>query len=362
MRRRVVITAGDVLTPLGDLEATWDHLMHGETGLRLQEVENMQGRWPLGFIDGASGPIGSPARFSNVLQRLLTGLPELDSRTLLICSTTKGAVDQLLYEPSNDLFQPWNLAEGLAAKTGLKDFLTVSGACSSGALAVINGAMRIASGEYDQVLAVGIDLVSEFVLTGFDSLKALSPTSARPFDRKRDGLSLGDGAAWLLLQAEETADRQYIRAVIEGYGVSCDASHITAPCRYASGLKAALKRVQKMSDMPVGGVHAHGTGTLYNDAMELKAFSELYDAAMPLCSGKGALGHSLGAAGAIEILLSIKCLDTGMLHPTVGLREPEENSCRLSGTRPLALLSKSVLTTNSGFGGINSAMLLSQSY
>lgn len=358
--RKVVITAGDILTPLGDLRDTWDNLLQGQSGVEVQAVENMQGSWPLGIIAGEHGPVGALGRFTNVLDTLLDTLPELDAKGLLICSTTKAAVDQLVYQPESEVWQPWNIGKQLALKTGLASHVTVSGACSSGALAAINGAMRIASGEVDQVLVVAVDLVSEFVLTGFDSLKALSPTIARPFDAKRDGLSLGDGAAWILLEAEEKAENPL--AILDAHAVTCDATHITAPCRYGSGLKAALAKINRAGDWKVGGIQAHGTGTVYNDSMELKAFSEIYENAMPICSVKGALGHSLGAAGAVEILLSIKCLQQGVLHPTVGLRQPEESTCSISGQTALPLQANSVLTTNSGFGGINSAILLSQNF
>lgn len=359
--RKVVITHGNVLTPLGDLDNTWNKLLAGESGIIHQEVESLKGSFPLGIIDGFSARLGSVARQNLVLEKLLSDLPPLPEKTQLICATTKAAVDELITGNEGAIGQPWDLGKELVSRLSLScKPLTVSAACASGSLATINGAMRIEAGECDQVLVVAIDLISEFVLTGFDSLKALSLSQARPFDRKRDGLSLGDGAAWLLLSAADLLDSETSElAQIDSFAVSCDATHITAPCRYGSGLKAAMKQLESKRAVAIGGINAHGTGTVFNDAMELVAFDASCVAGTPVCSVKGALGHSLGACGAVELLLSAKSIQSGVLPPTVCLQKPAETECLLSGEESLELLHPSVLTTNSGFGGINTAVLLS---
>lgn len=360
--RKTVITSGNMLTPLGDLDTTWKGLLTGRSGIELREVKSMQGSWPLGLIDGCASGLGTLARYQEVLDALLADVGSFPEGTQLICATTKAAVDDLARDGDTDTGQPWNLGHELVERLSLScKPLTVSAACASGSLAVINGAMRIGAGECDHVLVVAIDLVSKFVLTGFDSLKALSTSTVKPFDPKRDGLALGDGAAWILLSAEDTVPKSYSRlAGIESHAVTCDATHITAPCRYGSGLKAALQQLPEVSRKNIGAINAHGTGTVYNDAMELTAFDALCAPGLPVCSVKGALGHSLGAAGAVEVLLSVKSLQEKVLPPTVGMEEPSETKCRLSGSEALSLFSPTVLTTNSGFGGINTAIVLSE--
>lgn len=358
--RKVAIVQGNCLTPLGDLDQTWAGLLAGEPGLVKQGFGHCHGEWPLGLISQLGADQGGAKRLADMFDILLHDLPALPENTQLICSTTKGGVDDLTTDPHSDAGQPWAVGAELSKRLGLSGSpLMISAACASGAIAVINGAMRIAMGECDNVLVIGFDLISNFVLSGFDSLKALSPDGAKPFDIDRNGLSLGEAGGWLLLSAaDEAADESGILGLVDGWAVSCDATHITAPCRQGSGLKRVLQQIKQGSGVTIGGINAHGTGTVYNDAMELLAFSECCDDRTPLCSVKGSLGHSLAAAGVIETLLSSKSLHHGFLPPTYGLERAAESRCLVSGQNELPLTSNSILSTNSGFGGINSGILL----
>lgn len=361
--RKAVIVAGNILTPLGDLQATWENLLAGKSGLTFRSLGAGAERWPLGVIEDLSGVYGSWQRLQSMFDRLLCNLPPLPEKTALFCATTKAAVDELITAESDDASgQPWQVAGYLARRLALQGRTkTVSAACVSSLIAMIQGAVHIRAGKCDHALVVGFDLLSEFVFSGFSSLKALSSTGAQPFDRRRSGLSLGDGAGWVLLSAEEqVAPGEKILAYLDSWAISCDATHITAPCRNASGLTAVLEQIGAQSSCSIGGINAHGTGTIYNDAMELLAFRKNCDAGTPLCSVKGALGHSLAAAGIVETLLSVRSLQDLLLPPTVGLAAPEESNCSLSGEGVLPLLSPSVLTCNSGFGGINAALLLTR--
>ncbi|MCP4338957.1 MAG: beta-ketoacyl synthase [Desulfobulbaceae bacterium] len=360
--RKVVVVDGDILTPLGNLQTTWDNLLAGKSGIVRQGFGSMKGQWPLGIIPD-TGNDGSWKRLHVIFDRLFKSLPVLPEKTELICATTKAAVDEyLVKDGEHHKGQPWQVVDLLARQLSLTgSAATVSAACASGTLAVIQGAMKISAGECDHVLVVGFDLVGEFILAGFDSLKALSAGGARPFDYNRDGLSLGDGAGWLLLSTEKKEGVSGSPlAHLESWGISCDATHITAPCRKASGLIEVFDQIIGTSNVPIGGINAHGTGTIYNDTMELRAFTKKCEAGTPVCSTKGALGHSLGATGVIEALLSSLSLQHNVLPPTVGLKTPEESSCLLSGTQPLTLLHPSVVTCNSGFGGINAALFMTR--
>jgi 3-oxoacyl-(acyl-carrier-protein) synthase len=240
---------------------------------------------------------------------------------------------------------------------------TVSAACASGTLAIIEGAQRLRSENDEKAVVVfGIDILSNFVVGGFARLHALAKEHCRPFDRQRDGLSLGEGAAALLLTTDREARRRNwpVLAVVNSWGVSCDAGHITAPCREASGLSRALNICTGGGRIKVGAVNAHGTGTRFNDAMEIKAFSDTWGEAVPFHSVKGAIGHCLGAAGVIEAAVAVKSLEAGMIPPTVGLEEADQELTCVSGVRSQELNFPSVLSCNSGFGGINGAVLFTE--
>jgi 3-oxoacyl-(acyl-carrier-protein) synthase len=357
----IVVVKTAMQTALGDQEATWQGLLAGRSGLRPCPLEGFSEPWPVGMVQGLEAALGSHERLQGLLARLFDNVPALPARTALFCATTKGSVDELLADSTGPWRgQPADLGGVLAGQLGLAHtHQVVSGACASGAVAIMQAAMQLAGGECEAALVVGVDLLSRFVLGGFASLQALSATGCRPFDAGRDGLSLGEAGGWLLLTtAREAARRQWpVLARLAGYGLSCDATHITAPCRQASGLIRALGQATAGGSRPVGGVSGHGTGTSYNDAMEMVAFSRMWPEPPPVHSVKGAIGHCLGAAGVIEAALAIRSLDEAILPPTVGLRHTENNVIPLSGSEPLPLVHPSVLSCNSGFGGINGALL-----
>lgn len=357
----IVVAKAEVLTALGDLEETWQGLNDGRKGFVTFRPEGEIASWPVAMIEELSPELGSDVRLQALLDRLFVGLPNLPSRTSLLCATTKGAVDELLI-PGREEWpgQPMDVAKGIAYRLAIThECQTVSGACASGTLAVIQAAMRLAGNECDAALVVGVDILSRFVLGGFASLQALSPAGCKPFDVKRDGLTLGEGGAWMLMTTEEKAARNgwQIIARLRGFGSSCDATHITAPCRKASGLIATLQQVLEGDAVSVGGINAHGTGTSYNDAMELLAFGEIWSDPPPVCSVKGAIGHCLGAAGVIEAALAIRSLQAGVLPPTVGMEDVDSEKVVMSGAKALPLRCNSVLSCNSGFGGINAGVL-----
>ena len=262
------------------------------------------------------------------------------------------------------------LARDLAIRHGAGGPVsTVSVACASGAAALGLGAEWIRSGDADLVLAGGADAISPFVFSGFDALRALSPTAARPFDALRDGLTLGEGAGFLLLEEEEHARRRgaVILARLSGYGSASDAQHMTRPDPEGRGLvraieTALLRAGRAASD--VGFVSAHGTGTTFNDAMEEAALAHVLGAlarTVPVNGIKGAIGHTLGAAGALEAILSVLVLERQLVPPTAGHAASRADSPltvvsgrRLVPARPVTV----ALSTTAAFGGINAALVL----
>jgi 3-oxoacyl-[acyl-carrier-protein] synthase II len=266
--------------------------------------------------------------------------------------------------------EPGALARDLAVRHGARGPVgAVSLACASGTAAVGLAAEWIREGRAVQVLAGGADAVTPFVFSGFDALRALSASVARPFDVARDGLTLGEGAGFLLLEEEGHARRRgaAILARVVGYGSGSDAHHMTRPDPGGRGLiraiEAALLQAGRISS-DVDFVSAHGTGTTFNDAMEEAALAHVLGGkahTVPVNGIKGAIGHTLGAAGALEAILSVLVLTRQRVPPTAGHASSRADSplavvssAPLTPERPLAV----ALSTSSAFGGTNAALVL----
>ncbi|MDH3347689.1 MAG: beta-ketoacyl synthase [Desulfobulbaceae bacterium] len=368
MNKKVVVVGRRIQTALGDGEQTWSGLTGGCSGLSPFFLPGFTDEYPLGMVELLTGPIGSYARLLELIRHLVVGyelLSEIAAEAELLVATTKGAADEILSGNINSLQgQAWQIGKLAAEQYGIKgEVQTISAACASGTLALIRGAQRIRAGNTKIAVILGIDLVSRFVAAGFASLKGLAPKHCRPFDQQRDGLALGEGAGLIILADEEYAHSQGLpcEARLSGWATGCDGVHITAPCREGSGLTSVLRQIIEHSDLPVGGINAHGTGTMYNDAMELTAFANIWgDEIPPVHSVKGAIGHCLGAAGVIEAAIAISSLQQGVIPPTTGLRQTENSFLPISPSTSLPLSHPSILSCNSGFGGINAAVLFSQ--
>ncbi|MFH0753418.1 MAG: beta-ketoacyl synthase N-terminal-like domain-containing protein [Candidatus Omnitrophota bacterium] len=239
----------------------------------------------------------------------------------------------------------------------------VSAACASGTVAMALASQRIRLGLSRSALIVGCDGINEFVLAGFNSLMAMDKQRARPFDKGRSGLSLGDGAAGMVLMDMDYARDNGIPflAEVAGWGMSDDANHITGPARDGSGLASAIEEALKkagISARDVGFVSAHGTGTLYNDAMEMQAFKKVFSVPVPVYGIKGGIGHTLGAAGLIEAGVAQYALRQSLIPPTVGLTEPDPEAVGWVSVQERAIIQEHALCVNAGFGGINAAICL----
>lgn len=303
-----------------------------------------------------------------LLHPLAGRLPE---GTCLILASTVGEIDLLERHASS--------GQGSAEESRLDRLLdrinrslggdcrgrVVSAACASASAAVALAGMLIDSGQNEAVLVVACDAVSEFVYSGFSSLMALDPEGARPFDRSRKGLTIGEAAGYVLLMSGAAAARSGRKALCElaGWGLSCDANHMTGSSRDGIPLSAAISRALKKADVDtrgVGSISAHGTGTLYNDSMEMKAFRRSFgDTPVPTYSIKGAVGHTMGAAGLVDMLVAISSLDAQVVPPSVNLRDADPEAAGWVSAFPVPAPGMRVaLSTNSGFGGVNTALVL----
>jgi 3-oxoacyl-(acyl-carrier-protein) synthase len=289
----------------------------------------------------------------------------------LVLSTTKANIEALERladkRPCSELARRHLRAELLA--TDLADahgargpVQTLSVACVSGLIAIQQGAKLIESGSADAVFVVGVDHLSAFVVSGFTALKALDPTGCRPFDRDRRGLSAGEaGAAIVLVRADLL---QRIAPRVLGWGSSNDANHLTGPSRDGSGLALAIRTALEAASLAPGQidfVHAHGTGTPYNDAMESLALRTIFgDACPPVAASKGIFGHTLGAAGVLETIVCEIALRENFLPGTPRLETPAEGTPASLVLVPRPAKLRRVLKLNTGFGGINGALIIGE--
>jgi 3-oxoacyl-(acyl-carrier-protein) synthase len=289
----------------------------------------------------------------------------------LVLSTTKANIEALerisenrpCSETARRHLQADLLAVDLAKQFDARGPIqTVSVACVSGLIAISQGAKLIRRGEADAVLVVGVDCLSEFVAAGFTALKALDPLGCRPFDAARCGLSPGEAGAAIILARKDFAPNGSIK--IRGFGGSNDANHLTGPSRDGSGLAQAIRVALKSASLSPGEidfVHAHGTGTSYNDAMESLALNTIFGEACPPVSGsKGMLGHTLGAAGVIETICCVLAMQNNFLPGTPRLTVAAEGALNnLVRESRFDAHVKNVLKLNTGFGGMNGALILS---
>lgn len=371
MNRVCVADASLVCGLGGSVDETWRRLLAGESAIA-PVTRFSVGRFNAHLASCIEGleREGANSLTEALLERLFQGLGPVPADSRLFLATTKGSIDSLErlrrgFGASASDLEPRELLRCATGRFGLAAAgVNINAACASSTIALARGASLIASGAAEVVVVCCLDLVSEFVFSGFSALQGLSREPSRPFDRDRNGLSLGEGGVVLVLMSEQRLRREGRRCLgtILGWGVANDAHHITAPARDGCGLVQAVLRALQLAGLggdDLAAINAHGTGTVYNDLMELTAFRTLFgEHRLPIHSVKGAIGHTLGAAGGIEAVLGLRSLAEGLIPPTVGLCHPEPAAEGLVSDQPTAISGSALLTTNSGFGGINAALVL----
>lgn len=369
---RPVITDINVVTALGDnLQDTWNALIEGKSSIReISRFSTVPYCSHVGSLIEKLDPIGNSARFNSIVEKLAKDFGQVPADTYVITATTKAGIDNLerhcggkqTTEKDLLLFTP---VEAVSRRYQLSNIgFNVNAACASSTIAVAEAAQLIASGRVSSVLICCFDVITEFVFSGFSSLRAMSGHPCKPFDRNRDGLSLGEGGAVILMMSEEQAEAAERRCLgyVEGWGGSNDAVHMTAPDRGGGGLSRTIEQALTMAGIhsdDINVIVAHGTGTVYNDMMELTAFRSIFqDRKIPSCSVKGAIGHTLGAAGGIEVALGIRMLNSQTVPPTAGFEVPEKGAENCFSSEPATFSGDYLLTVNSGFGGVNAGIIL----
>src|SRR5216117_1304578 len=311
------------------------------------------------------------------LQELLTQQPEFEPE-LTVVGTTSGGMSygeryyRSLNRAGDLLHAPTWIANYPAQKPVIDaqaafgisaPCRVIANACASGTNAIGHAFECVRSGSYQRVLAGGYDAISELVFTWFDSLQASTPEKCRPFDRHRTGMVLGEGAAILALENLELAQERGapVLAEIIGYGISTDNFHITQPDPSGIGPRQAMERAlqsAQVSANEVDYINAHGTATVFNDAAEGKAISELFNG-VPVSSTKSMMGHSLGAAGAIEAVISLLSLRHQFLPPNINFDALDDRldlNVVANESRPAVV--RMALSNSFGFGGTNASILM----
>lgn len=353
-------TGGEVLSALGKNKASFEAgLLSGNCGL----TEHLQG-WPVGYIPNNDLKSSATDRKELLINALLAGLNNCslprtllkDPDTILILSSTKGEISGLIDPASNEV----NLGQLLPKirhrihHQGHGEL--ISSACASGGAAIARAARLIQAGWGTRAIVIGVDFLNNFLIQGFASIKALSTDPCRPYDEGRTGLSLGEAIGVIFL---EKSDKPGI--YLTGFGLSCDAHSLIRPPEDGSGLVLAIRRALGYTkpgpidrkEVPVDAICGHGTGTIANDAMELAGIRNCFTEAPPLFGIKGATGHTLGSCGVLDSIATELALNRNTLIPTTGFDSGDFIVTRTLRNQPL----NRIISVNSGFGGINSALV-----
>jgi 3-oxoacyl-[acyl-carrier-protein] synthase I len=361
------ISSDGAVSPLGlSSDITYKNIIAGNTGIqpisdkRLSQNTIFAGQIP-GFEEGADGN----SRFENLclsaMNQAIKNISLPKEKTLFILSTTKGNISFLEEgKPHHPRIHLPATAKHLASCIGLAHYTVVCNACVSGVMALIVAKRFLESGKYDHALVVGADVLSQFVVSGFQCLQALSPAPCKPFDKHRNGINLGESAAAVVLTSKPEELNTVPLIKIAGGGLSNDANHISGPSRTGEELGSAVLQALQEAEMErteIDFISAHGTATRYNDEMEAKAFTSIGLNQTLTHSLKGYFGHTLGAAGVLETIIGMKSLLQNEVIPTMGCDQidyPSINICQKIENKILT----SCMKTASGFGGCNAAIVL----
>ncbi len=374
---KVYLTHNNIVSSFGfDSAAAIQNISNEITGLKLIDDKSVlpnpfySSRIQQDKLEEKYQQLNPREKHTRLEKMLLVSLKEtiadskvkITDRVGLIISTTKGNIDVLENQTEFDEERAYLGALGNKIKIhfGFKDdAIVLSNACVSGVLAVATAKRLITQNRYDHIFVAGGDLVTQFILSGFNSFQALSEEPCRPYCKTRTGINIGEVAASVLV----TKDQSLLideSVVVLGEASCNDANHISGPSRTGEGLyrsiESALKQANLTSD-DIDYISAHGTATSFNDEMEAIAFNRASLQNTPLNSLKGYFGHTLGASGLLETIIGMHSLHQNTLYASLGFKE-------LGVSQPINVIKKtkkqyikSFLKTASGFGGCNTAAI-----
>ncbi len=400
MSQKIFISGCGMISSIGNNVAeSLDALLKLEHGIRPVEIleTKHKGKIPVGEVRSSNealieqlglqwkaghsrttllGTIAAREALQNSQVDLKDGL-----RTGLISATTVGGIDQsedfykeFLKDPTKGRLRHiskhdcGDSTENIAEDLGIYHFVsTISTACSSSANSIMMGARMIKHNLLDRVLVGGTDSLTRYTLNGFNALKILDSEHCKSFDQNRNGLNLGEGAAFILLESEKSIRQRKYKPICEltGYGNSNDAYHQTASSPEGKGALSAMKIALKKSQLnnnDIDYVNAHGTATFINDLSEGNALMTLFNDRIPeIGSTKAFTGHTLAAAGSIEAVLSILSLKHGFIPPNLNFSQVMEEVNILPVKKLLTNIKiKHILSNSFGFGGNCSSLIISK--
>jgi len=404
---RVVVTGMGIISPLGlDVSSTWQRLIAGRSGVdsitlfdasgfEVKIAAEVKGFDPLHYIDRKRAR--HMDRFTQFaiaasLEAVENAHLRIDSSNgyevgVIIGSGMGGLATlseqfKVLFNVGASRISPFliptmisDMASGqVSIRLGAKGpNYSVASACASGAHAIGDAFTIIRQGDAQVMLAGGSEaVITPIAVAGFNAMRALSTRNSnprkasRPFDAERDGFVIGEGATVLVLESLEFAQRRGapILAELVGYGATADAYHFTEPDENGENIERAMRLALQQAQLKpeeIDYINAHGTSTRLNDVTETKAIKSLFGEhayKVPISSNKSMLGHTIGAAGAIEAAVSVLTIQNGIIPPTINLENPDPD-CDLDYVPNVARQKKvrTVLSNSFGFGGHNASLV-----
>ena len=355
--KKVICIGESILSPLGEtVQENFEAVLRGESALRRYEgTFGVKEPFVASLMDRSRWTVAGQSFFDSIVieaaRRAVeaSGIDPASPRTAFVLSSIKGNIEHI---GTQDVTLAVSARRLVDAFGNPNPPVVVSNACISGLAALLQGRRMLLGGGFDHVVVVGAEVQSRFIVTGFQSLKALSEAPCKPFDAHRDGLNLGEAAAAVVLGFGESGWE-----LVDG-AVRNDANHISGPSRTGEGSYKALRYVLRhIAPEELAFVNVHGTSTLYNDEMESIAIDRAGLIDVPVNALKGYFGHTMGAAGILESILSMRAVDEGIVLPTRGFSE-------LGVSRPVKVSAEAGVTGRkafvkllSGFGGVNGALL-----
>ena len=374
----VVITGIGLRSCLGSLQTTWSSILRGKSGIESLKLFDNIPAYPLGSIDL------QPSKIDKLTQNILTDtlqdveleVPLKNTGVVIGSSRSCQAIwedlaTEIHHYKSYALGLNWlqTLPHQPAIITGnylqtTAPVLAPMAACATGIWALAKGYELIQTGRCDRVIAGAVETpLSPLTLTAFERMGALASTGSYPFDRHREGLVLGEGGAMFVLEkAELASDRQAkVYGRIKGFGLTCDAYHVSTPEAVNGSAARAVKQSLERSGLKakdIDYIHAHGTSTVLNDRHEAELIQHIFPHRVAVSSTKGATGHTLGASGAIGTALTFMALNRDRLPPCVGLRDREFDLDFVTQYREVSI--NNAMCFSFGFGGQNAVVALAK--
>ena len=355
--KKVICIGESILSPLGEtVQENFEAVLRGESALRRYEgTFGVKEPFVASLMDRSRWTVAGQSFFDSIVieaaRRAVeaSGIDPASPRTAFVLSSIKGNIEHIGTQDVTLAVSARRLVDAFGTPNPP---VVVSNACISGLAALLQGRRMLLGGGFDHVVVVGAEVQSRFIVTGFQSLKALSESPCKPFDARRDGLNLGEAAAAVVLGFCESGWE-----LVDG-AVRNDANHISGPSRTGEGSYKALRYILRhIAPEELAFVNVHGTSTLYNDEMESIAIDRAGLIDVPVNALKGYFGHTMGAAGILESILSMRAVDEGIVLPTRGFSE-------LGVSRPVKVSAEAGVTGRkafvkllSGFGGVNGALL-----